>query len=565
MIASIGLLVCLIFIKTVGESTDWILRIPPGIAILHNAYAIWNLSKRAAGRTPASSASYFIFACIFDAGLIPFMVYTTLGCRNEWLMVLAGADGHWTTLYGDSFNWPEYTLQATWVTATSLGCMLVVTFCMCVYLVVGFKRIAKLPPDMNPFEENLTSRSNSVHKKTKSTISVVTETESNRDSMTALLNEKSRQMPWLHTRNGSTSSFGTASPPRSPRHSRYESTDSLTPPRSPYRPQTDKNNPARNSTASLSSAHRRHGHARTDSNGEIVLPASPNRHSNSSSPDRSSANSPIRSSALNPGRHRNDSPAGRSIYHDARASRSTLNLENTAPVQDHPSWPLSPAVGISEGNWLSSGSAVENDPIDMTLVPKPLDATPPEFRHLRGSSQDPTAKASDRPYVLRTASKYDFLSRSPKPLGMNPPTPPVDPLLAAENVSGTANGTYRSNRASRANKVRQALSATNGAENRGTYGQVSQDIDGDDEGQHGVRGEEVRDAFLNKEGHDRTRPALQSKWSSQGRQAGQRVISSGFEERGMRQGAVSKRQVSGKMVDQGQGSMQALRAEMGWA
>ncbi|KAG7149460.1 hypothetical protein HYQ46_001629 [Verticillium longisporum] len=61
-IGAAGLLTLLILLTGIPVVVGWVLRIAPGVVLLHCAYAIYHLSRSASSRTPASSAAYQIFA-----------------------------------------------------------------------------------------------------------------------------------------------------------------------------------------------------------------------------------------------------------------------------------------------------------------------------------------------------------------------------------------------------------------------------------------------------------------------------------------------------------------------
>jgi hypothetical protein len=65
-------------------------------------------------------------------------------------------------------------LLTTWLTATAVAGLHLVSLCLDLYLVVVFRKITKMPPDMNPLEDNLTSRNKSKHKHKNSSISAIT-------------------------------------------------------------------------------------------------------------------------------------------------------------------------------------------------------------------------------------------------------------------------------------------------------------------------------------------------------------------------------------------------------
>lgn len=101
-----------------------------------------------------------------------------------------------------------------------------VSLIVSIYLAVTFHKIANMPPDMNPLEDNLTSR----HKRNKSSISTATTMLSEKEkrlsapleskrSSGAMYEDLSRPptIPFFHTRTQSTTSFSTykSTPPPS--------------------------------------------------------------------------------------------------------------------------------------------------------------------------------------------------------------------------------------------------------------------------------------------------------------------------------------------------------------
>lgn len=132
-------------------------------------YAIYHLLRNAKSRTPASSASYHFFAVITDAGFVPFYVFTALLAKRN-LNVDAGTDGRWRTFFPTDEE-TNKVLQTTWLMATVVAGLHITSLVLDLYLVVIFRKIANLPPDMNPLEENLTSRRNTKHKYKNSSMS----------------------------------------------------------------------------------------------------------------------------------------------------------------------------------------------------------------------------------------------------------------------------------------------------------------------------------------------------------------------------------------------------------
>lgn len=136
---------------------------------LTTIYAIYHLVRRVNGRTPASSASYHCFALIIDTGLVPFYVFITWVGKLNYNQA-PGTDGRWRTLFPGDLA-ATSVLEAVWLTAIILGALHVISFFMDIYLLITFKRISQLPPDMNPLEENLTSRRKTKHKYKNSSVS----------------------------------------------------------------------------------------------------------------------------------------------------------------------------------------------------------------------------------------------------------------------------------------------------------------------------------------------------------------------------------------------------------
>ncbi|KAH8597239.1 hypothetical protein B0O99DRAFT_651083 [Bisporella sp. PMI_857] len=216
-LASIGLLVMMILIRNVDAATGWIMRVAPGVAILHTIYAIYHLARKPSGRAPASSASYMLFAAFFDVSMIPFYAFSALVAKTK--------QDAWTTIISD----PDKTLMPIFSTVVfylaAVGAGLFVTsMVLSIYLAVTFRKITQMPPDMNPLEDHLTSR----HKRNKSALSTSTTStaekrismplESNRSSGVAYEDlSRPPTIPFFHTRSGSTDSFSTykSTPPPS--------------------------------------------------------------------------------------------------------------------------------------------------------------------------------------------------------------------------------------------------------------------------------------------------------------------------------------------------------------
>lgn len=175
----------------------------PAVGILHTIYAIWHLGRTAASRPPASSASYMLFASTIDAGLVPFFAFTSFVAYREF------TEGVYS--WGSLFNDAQITsdiVDALFLASAICSGLHVLSFIISVYLAILFRQIAKLPPDMNPLEDNLTARP---HKRSKSEWKEKHLSSSTLDSAQShtksVLDDSSvdvpRAIPFSHTRQGS--------------------------------------------------------------------------------------------------------------------------------------------------------------------------------------------------------------------------------------------------------------------------------------------------------------------------------------------------------------------------
>ncbi|KAJ5703046.1 hypothetical protein N7488_010594 [Penicillium malachiteum] len=155
-ITLLGALASLFFsivVKDVGTTVVWIIRAGPIVAVLHTLYAIYHFCRSPLTRPPASQGSYAVFAGVMDVGLIPFYVYTALLAQSDY----STDKYHWGTLFSNS----QITLdiiEAMFICAAVNSGLHLVSFCLSIFLAVVFHKISRLPPDMNPLEDNLTCR-----------------------------------------------------------------------------------------------------------------------------------------------------------------------------------------------------------------------------------------------------------------------------------------------------------------------------------------------------------------------------------------------------------------------
>ncbi|EGD93647.1 hypothetical protein TESG_01188 [Trichophyton tonsurans CBS 112818] len=196
LIGVMGMLFCVICINNTTTQVAWIIRAGPAVSMVHTIYAVFHLCRSATSRTPGSTASYMLFAAVVDAGLIPFYVFTALVSRTEHESKGYG----WKTLFNDD-DANAKIIYATVLIATTVGGFHIASLIVDIYLAVVFRKITKLPPDMNPLEDNLTARP---HKRTRSEIaekhlSQSTIGSSETDPYNTIL-PATRTVPFAHTR-----------------------------------------------------------------------------------------------------------------------------------------------------------------------------------------------------------------------------------------------------------------------------------------------------------------------------------------------------------------------------
>lgn len=107
-----------------------------------------------------------------DAGFIPLYVFTALLARRNYNEE-AGTEGRWRTFFPTDEE-TNKVLNTTWLTATTVAGLHCASLVLDLYLCLIFRKISRLPPDMNPLEENLTSRRKTKHKHKTSSISAIT-------------------------------------------------------------------------------------------------------------------------------------------------------------------------------------------------------------------------------------------------------------------------------------------------------------------------------------------------------------------------------------------------------
>ena len=118
-------------------------------------YAIYHLVRPAKARTPASSASYHMFALFMDIGLLPFYIFISLFSNNNYVEQ-PGTKNRWTSFFPEGAT--TTLLFITFLGAAVVAGLHLLSAILDLWLVILFRQISKLPPDMNPLEDNLTGR-----------------------------------------------------------------------------------------------------------------------------------------------------------------------------------------------------------------------------------------------------------------------------------------------------------------------------------------------------------------------------------------------------------------------
>lgn len=206
--AAIGILVIMVLLDKINTVKGWVMRIAPGVVILHCLYAIYHLSREATGRTPSSSAAYQVFSVFEDLAALGLYAFSAFTTHNE--------SKGWTTRLSGREDLTEIFVPAVYYALVAAGALHVLTLVFSLWLAWAFHRISMMPPDMNPLEDNLTARPK--HKRNKSSLTTLTATDSN-DRLSTPHNKRPdsemsfqnmsprRSVPFMHTRQGSSISI----------------------------------------------------------------------------------------------------------------------------------------------------------------------------------------------------------------------------------------------------------------------------------------------------------------------------------------------------------------------
>lgn len=267
LVAALGILALMILITNVDILVAWVMRITAGVVVVHCSYGIYHLKRPAGGRTPASSASYMLFASLSDICIMPIYTYGVMSVNS-------GRDS-WTTLAA-SQELMKYFVPALYWTLVGAAGLHFVSLAISAWLGIKFRQISLMPPDMNPLEPHLTSRVSAgrrrnQHKRNKSSVATTASAsslaESNRRSGLPAYEDLTRpaSIPFSQTRRGSDASQ------QSPRDSRVNL------PSRQY--QITPGNSPRNSANSAQLRNVMAGSSQSPSSSRPVTASTANRHS----------------------------------------------------------------------------------------------------------------------------------------------------------------------------------------------------------------------------------------------------------------------------------------------
>jgi hypothetical protein len=111
---------------------------------------------------------------LLDAGLIPFYVFTAIMAHMH-LDEELGTKGRWTTVFKSARD-TNKILLTTWLVAVTAGGMHIASLFIDLYLVIIFRKISNMPPDMSPLDSQNSRKKSKKHKHKNSSITVTTET-----------------------------------------------------------------------------------------------------------------------------------------------------------------------------------------------------------------------------------------------------------------------------------------------------------------------------------------------------------------------------------------------------
>lgn len=134
-----------------------------------------------------------LFATLIDASILPFYAFCALAAEtrhSKWEIVLANK----------SLTAP--LTKTVFYLAIAGGGLFLISLAISIYLVVVFRKITQMPPDYNPLEDNLTSRSKHKHKSSTMTTSTMSSSQTASETQNNMRETSSRpnSIPFFETR-----------------------------------------------------------------------------------------------------------------------------------------------------------------------------------------------------------------------------------------------------------------------------------------------------------------------------------------------------------------------------
>jgi hypothetical protein len=109
---------------------------------------------------------------IMDMSLIPLYVYTAWFAHENWVAA-PDNDKRWKNIFNKDLTSTDTLLFATFLIPIVVGGLHLISLGLGLYLTILFKKIASLPHDMNPLEDNLTSRKHQYKNSEASAVSMM--------------------------------------------------------------------------------------------------------------------------------------------------------------------------------------------------------------------------------------------------------------------------------------------------------------------------------------------------------------------------------------------------------
>lgn len=323
-----------------------------------------------------------MFAMVMDATLITFYVFIVLLGRTQEEM-RPNTAGRWHSQFG-SDDATSQLISAIWIVAVTCGGLHIFSLFMDIYLIIMYRKISALPPDLNPLEEkkdNLTRRKTK-HKYKNSEVTLVDDEKRFSDMSGSTMGTPNR-MSFRDSRDMRDSYY-------SPHN--LKSTPTVTPRASIYQ----QSNNVVSSRVQLTSSHQRN---------KSFVDAYP----------EASRFSPMPNNPISPKRN-----TGGSVV-------SSLHSYHTSPSSASIS-----TMHEKEQNYFAIGDETD-DQTDYVQVPAHSPYSPQPRRH---HLQEIT-KLANNAGELQAPPKYHQEPQHParevsstNPLRMNPPTPPPQPIVA---------------------------------------------------------------------------------------------------------------------------------------